>query len=80
MVHEQNHGKRFKKLNNSLLNDKDYVDCVNRKIDIVILLYCLPVYNTENVTKMETLHIQYIYNYGNTWRKISYSSQTAKTK
>ena len=51
------------------MNDKNYVDCVNRKIDIVILLYCLPVYNTENVTKMETLHIQYIYNYGNTLEK-----------
>ena len=25
---EQNHGKGFKKLNNSLLNNKDYIDCI----------------------------------------------------
>ena len=29
---EQNHGKGFWKSNNSLLNDKDYIDCINRKI------------------------------------------------
>ena len=86
---EQNHGKGFWKLNNSLLNDKAYVDCINRKIDSVILQYCLPVYNIDNVLKMEPSDIQFIINdqlfletllmeiRGET---ISYSSHKAKTK
>ena len=59
---KQNHGKGFWKLNNSLLNDKDYIDCINRKIDSIILQYCLPVYNTDNVLKMEPSDLQFIIN------------------
>ena len=57
---KQEHGKGFWKFNNSLLKDKEYVDCMNKKIDSVILQYCLPVYNTENVLNIDKSQLQFI--------------------
>ena len=57
---KQEHGKGFWKFNNSLLKDKEYVDCINKKIDSVILQYCLPVYNTENVLNIDKSQLQFI--------------------
>ena len=39
------HGKGLWKFNNALLNDIDFLNCINNKIDEIKLQYSLPVYN-----------------------------------
>lgn len=66
------HGKGL--WNNSLLFNNEYINCINNKIDDVILQYCLPVYNHENVLSLDKADVQFTINIifgnivnGNTW-------------
>ena len=56
----QKHGKGYWKFNNSLLNDIEYVNLINKKINNVILQYSLPVYNRENITNIDRSELQFI--------------------
>ena len=56
----QKHGKGYWKFNNSLLNDIEYVNLINKKINNVILQYSLPVYNRENIINIDRSELQFI--------------------
>ena len=56
----QIHGKGYWKFNNSLLNDIEYVDLINEKINNVILQYSLPVYNGEHIINIDRSELQFI--------------------
>ena len=45
-------GKPLWKHNNSLLNDKDYIEIINNKIDEVKKQYALPVYNMDQINNI----------------------------
>ena len=56
------HGKGFWKFNNSVLEDIEYVNLINLKINDVIQQYCLPVYNIKNVLNIDRLEVQFVIN------------------
>ena len=45
-------GKPLWKHNNSLLNDEDYIEIINNKIDEVKKQYALPVYNMDQINNI----------------------------
>lgn len=53
-------GKGFWKFNNSLLKDKEYVYLIKEKIKYVKQQYACPVYNFENIEKLDDNNIQFI--------------------
>ena len=55
-------GKPFWKHNNSLLNDKDYIEIINNKIDKVKKQYALPVYNMDQINNIPGDQIQFVIN------------------
>jgi hypothetical protein len=61
-ISPREHGKGLWKFNNSLLNDIDYINCINNKIDEIIKQYCLPIYNLNNVLTVNKEDIQFSVN------------------
>ena len=59
---EIKHGKGLWKFNNSLLHDIDYINCINKKIDEILLQYCLPVYDHDYATNMDRSQVQLVIN------------------
>ena len=55
-------GKLLWKHNNSLLNDKDYIETINNKIDEVKKQYALPVYNMDQINNIPDDQIQFVIN------------------
>ena len=55
-------GKPLWKHNNSLLNDKDYIEIINNKIDEVKKQYALPVYNMDQINNIPDDQIQFVNN------------------
>ena len=55
-------GKPLWKHNNSLLNDKDYIEIINNKIDEVKKQYALPVYNMDQINNIPDDQIQFVIN------------------
>ena len=55
-------GKPLWKHNNSLLNDKDYIELINNKIDEVKKQYALPVYNMDQINNIPDDQIQFVIN------------------
>ena len=55
-------GKPLWKHNNSLLNDKDYIEIINNKIDKVKKKYALPVYNMDQINNIPDDQIQFVIN------------------
>ena len=55
-------GKPLWKHNNSLLNDKDYIEIINNKIDEVKKQYALPVYNMDQIDNIPDDQIQFVIN------------------
>ena len=55
-------GKPLWKHNNSLLNDKDYIEITNNKIDEVKKQYALPVYNMDQINNIPDDQIQFVIN------------------
>ena len=53
-------GKPLWKHNNSLLNDKDYIEIINNKIDEVKKQYALPVYNMDQINSIPDDQIQFV--------------------
>ena len=53
-------GKPLWKHNNSLLNDKDYIEIINNKIDEVKKQYALPVYNMDQINNIPDDQIQFV--------------------
>ena len=53
-------GKPLWKHNNSLLNDKDYIEIINNKIDEVKNQYALPVYNMDQINNIPDDQIQFV--------------------
>lgn len=56
------HGKGLWKFNNSLLNDIDYLNCINAKIEEIKQQYCLPVYCLDNLLDVKNDDIQFTIN------------------
>ena len=56
------HGKGLWKFNNSLLNDIQYVNTINKIIEDVTIQYCLPVYNIENISLLDRSSMQFTIN------------------
>ena len=56
------HGKGLWKFNNSLLHDLDYLNCINAKIDEVILQYLVPVYNIDRIKDVKIDDLQFTIN------------------
>ena len=55
-------GKPLWKHNNSLLNDKDYIEIINNKIGEVKKQYALPVYNMDQINNIPDDQIQFLIN------------------
>ena len=55
-------GKPLWKHNKSLLNDKDYIEIINNKIDEVKKQYALPVYNMDQINNIPDDQIQFVIN------------------
>ena len=55
-------GKPLWKHNNSLLNDKDYIEIINNKIDKVKKQYAVPVYNMDQINTIPDDQIQFVIN------------------
>ena len=55
-------GKPLWKYNNSLLNDKDYIEIINNKIDEVKKQYALPVYDMDQINNIPDDQIQFVIN------------------
>ena len=55
-------GKPLWKHTNSLLNDKDYIEIINNKIDEVKKQYALPVYNMDQINNIPDDQIQFVIN------------------
>ena len=56
------HGKGLWKFNNSLLHDIDYIHFMNENNDRIIPQYCLSVYDTDYVLKMDRSQIKLVIN------------------
>ena len=56
------HGKGLLKFNNSLLNDIQYVNTINKIIEDVTSQYCLPVYNIESINLFDRSFMQFTIN------------------
>ena len=53
-------GKPLWKHNNSLLNNKDYLEIINNKIDEVKKQYALPVYNMDQINNIPNDLIHFV--------------------
>jgi len=54
-----NHGKSLWKFNNSLLQDKQYLETINEKIDEIRQQYAIPVYNFDKISEISDTDIQF---------------------
>ena len=54
------HGKGLWKHNNSLLNDINYLNTINNKIEEIKMQYALPVYNLNNIEQISNDKLQFI--------------------
>ena len=55
-------GKPLWKHNYSLLHDKQYIDTINAKIDVIKKQCALPVYNLDQVLKIPDDQVQFMIN------------------
>ena len=61
-INEFKRGRGFWKLNNSLLNEPDYLDMIKQTIETVKLQYCPPVYNFNTFSNIPNSDIQFLIN------------------
>ena len=54
------HGKGLWKHNNSLLNDINYINTINDKIEEIKKQYALPVYDLNNIEHITNDELQFI--------------------
>ena len=53
------HGKGLWKFNNSLLQDLDYLECINTKIEEIKKQYSVPIYNPEKLLEIDDNDLQF---------------------